>query len=117
MTIKTHTTRHGATGYPGGYMANSQSTEQQIIGQRLESAGNERDKLEVRLSRELVSLLSEQLYSSPLKAIEDLARLAGKRASRGARARHNPWRALYRPGAGRGRDQEVERPLRTARSH
>jgi hypothetical protein len=53
-------------------MANSQSTEQQIIGQRLESAGNERDKLEVRLSRELVSLLSEQLYSSPLKAIEEL---------------------------------------------
>src|SRR5262249_52114519 len=30
------------------------------------------EQLEVRLSRELVSLLSEQLYASPLKAIEEL---------------------------------------------
>lgn len=44
----------------------------QSIGQRLESAGAERERLEVRLSRELVSLLSEQLYTSPLKAIEEL---------------------------------------------
>jgi hypothetical protein len=43
-----------------------------IIGDRLEQAGDERGTLEVRLSRELVSLLSEQLYTSPLKAIEEL---------------------------------------------
>jgi hypothetical protein len=43
-----------------------------VIGQRLEGAGDNRDELQVRLSRELVSLLSEQLYTSPLKAIEEL---------------------------------------------
>jgi hypothetical protein len=69
---RTHTTKTCVNWLRWLYMASSQSTEQQIIGQRLESAGNGRDKLEVRLSRELVSLLSEQLYSSPLKAIEEL---------------------------------------------
>jgi len=48
-------------------MANTPS-----IGQQLETSGTEQLKLEVRLSRELVSLLSEQLYTSPLKAIEEL---------------------------------------------
>jgi len=43
-----------------------------VIGQTLEQAGEPRGELEVRLSRELVSLLSEQLYTSPLKAIEEL---------------------------------------------
>ncbi|MCA1832551.1 MAG: ATP-binding protein, partial [Actinobacteria bacterium] len=43
-----------------------------FIGKRLEAAGAEQTQLEVRLSRELVSLLSEQLYTSPLKAIEEL---------------------------------------------
>ncbi len=43
-----------------------------LIGERLEASGVSRDSLEVRLSRELVSLLSEQLYTSPLKAIEEL---------------------------------------------
>lgn len=42
------------------------------IGPQLEAAGEPRPSLEVRLSRELVSLLSEQLYTSPLKAIEEL---------------------------------------------
>lgn len=44
----------------------------EIIGQRLEEHGSSHGELEVRLSRELVSLLSEQLYTSPLKAIEEL---------------------------------------------
>ncbi len=43
-----------------------------LIGERLEAAGTQTSELEVRLSRELVSLLSEQLYTSPLKAIEEL---------------------------------------------
>jgi hypothetical protein len=43
-----------------------------LIGERLEASGESRDNLEVRLSRELVSLLSEQLYTSPVKAIEEL---------------------------------------------
>ena len=43
-----------------------------LIGERLEASGTQTSELEVRLSRELVSLLSEQLYTSPLKAIEEL---------------------------------------------
>ncbi|GAB2449532.1 hypothetical protein HD599_002051 [Conyzicola lurida] len=42
------------------------------IGQGLEASGISAGPIEVRLSRELITLLSEQLYSSPLKAIEEL---------------------------------------------
>lgn len=55
------------TDYPTRLMS-----EPPTIGQQLETAGAEQVKLEVRLSRELVSLLSEQLYTSPLKAVEEL---------------------------------------------
>ena len=43
-----------------------------LIGARLEAGGDQRTTVDVRLSRELVSLLSEQLYTSPMKAIEEL---------------------------------------------
>ncbi|MFL5910647.1 MAG: ATP-binding protein, partial [Gaiellaceae bacterium] len=49
-------------------MSESTST----IGESLQAVGTTRPELEVRLSRELVGLLSEQLYQSPLKAIEEL---------------------------------------------
>jgi hypothetical protein len=42
------------------------------VGQQLQSVGEHRQVLQVRLSRELITLLSEQLYQSPNKAIEEL---------------------------------------------
>lgn len=42
------------------------------VGLALEQAGSSEPGLEVVLSHELVALLSEQLYQSPLKAIEEL---------------------------------------------
>jgi hypothetical protein len=42
------------------------------VGQQLQSIGEHREILQVRLSRELITLLSEQLYQSPNKAIEEL---------------------------------------------
>lgn len=42
------------------------------IGETLQAVGQERADLEVTLSHEIVGLLSEQLYQSPLKAIEEL---------------------------------------------
>jgi hypothetical protein len=46
--------------------------EQPTVGEALQSLGEPRDSLTVRLSRELITLLSEQLYSSASKAIEEL---------------------------------------------
>lgn len=43
-----------------------------LIGQELLAAGEPTKPLTVSLSRELVSLLSEQLYQSPMKAVEEL---------------------------------------------
>jgi hypothetical protein len=43
-----------------------------LIGETLLEAGSPQNSLEVTLSHELVVLLSEQLYQSPLKAIEEL---------------------------------------------
>lgn len=43
-----------------------------LIGVSLVAAGSEEAPLEVALSHELVTLLSEQLYQSPMKAIEEL---------------------------------------------
>ena len=43
-----------------------------MIADKLTNLGNYVDKLEVTLSNEIVQLLSEQLYRSPLKAIEEL---------------------------------------------
>lgn len=43
-----------------------------LIGQQLLAAGEHREPLKVSLSHELVTLLSEQLYQSPMKAIEEL---------------------------------------------
>lgn len=43
-----------------------------LIGQELLAAGKPAPALKVSLSQELVSLLSEQLYQSPMKAIEEL---------------------------------------------
>jgi hypothetical protein len=42
------------------------------IGQQLLAAGSPEQPLKVALSHELVTLLSEQLYQSPMKAIEEL---------------------------------------------
>jgi Histidine kinase-, DNA gyrase B-, and HSP90-like ATPase len=42
------------------------------VGQQLQRVGEHREVLQVRLSRELITLLSEQLYQSPNKAIEEL---------------------------------------------
>lgn len=42
------------------------------VGSSLESLGQHHQLLNVRLSRELITLLSEQLYQSPAKAIEEL---------------------------------------------
>jgi hypothetical protein len=42
------------------------------LGKALTEAGTPRPDVSVRVSREIVTLLSEQLYSSPLKAIEEL---------------------------------------------
>ena len=42
------------------------------LGKSLTEAGTPRPDVAVRVSREIVTLLSEQLYSSPLKAIEEL---------------------------------------------
>lgn len=42
------------------------------VGSGLGSLGQHREVLNVRLSRELITLLSEQLYQSPAKAIEEL---------------------------------------------
>lgn len=43
-----------------------------LIGEQLLAAGEAEESLEVSLSHELVTLLSEQLYQSPMKAIEEL---------------------------------------------
>ena len=42
------------------------------LADRLPQIGHERGKLQVRLSNQIIHLLSEQMYSSPLKAIEEL---------------------------------------------
>ncbi len=42
------------------------------VGASLSAAGQDRGPVTVRLSRELITLLSEQLYTSPSKAIEEL---------------------------------------------
>jgi hypothetical protein len=42
------------------------------VGEQLQAMGEHREILQVRLSRELITLLSEQLYQSPNKAIEEL---------------------------------------------
>lgn len=42
------------------------------LGKQLTDSGRPRPDVAVRVSREIVTLLSEQLYSSPLKAIEEL---------------------------------------------
>jgi hypothetical protein len=44
----------------------------ELIGQQLLSAGKPEKPLKVSLSHELVTLLSEQLYQSPMKAIEEM---------------------------------------------
>jgi len=44
----------------------------ELIGQQLLSAGKPAEPLKVSLSHELVTLLSEQLYQSPMKAVEEL---------------------------------------------
>jgi hypothetical protein len=43
-----------------------------MIFERLQSSGQKQSDLRVRISNELVQLLSDQLYQSPLKAIEEL---------------------------------------------
>ncbi len=43
-----------------------------LIGEELLAAGKAAEPLEVSLSKELVTLLSEQLYQSPMKAVEEL---------------------------------------------
>ena len=48
------------------------AVETPAIGSALEDIGTQRAPLKVRLSRELITLLSEQLYTSPSKAIEEL---------------------------------------------
>ncbi|WP_433537211.1 ATP-binding protein [Micromonospora sp. CA-249363] len=42
------------------------------VGIQLDHVGIQRESIPVRLSKELITLLSEQLYQSPLKAIEEL---------------------------------------------
>jgi len=42
------------------------------LADRLPDIGHEKGKLQVRLSNQIIHLLSEQMYSSPLKAIEEL---------------------------------------------
>ena len=42
------------------------------MAESLSSIGNDAGSIDVRLSNELVQLLSEQLYQSPLKAVEEL---------------------------------------------
>lgn len=42
------------------------------LADRLPAIGHEKGKLQVRLSNQIIHLLSEQMYSSPLKAIEEL---------------------------------------------
>jgi Histidine kinase-, DNA gyrase B-, and HSP90-like ATPase len=42
------------------------------LADRLLDIGQEKGKLQVRLSNQIIHLLSEQMYSSPLKAIEEL---------------------------------------------
>jgi hypothetical protein len=44
----------------------------ETIGEALRDAGEDRGTLQVALSHQIVTLLSEQLYQSPLKAIEEL---------------------------------------------
>src|SRR5436309_8303043 len=43
-----------------------------MIFEKLQTAGQKQSEVRVRISNELVTLLSEQLYQSPLKAIEEL---------------------------------------------
>jgi hypothetical protein len=43
-----------------------------ILGEQLGGLGDPREPLQVQISYELIRLLSEQLYSSPAKAIEEL---------------------------------------------
>ena len=44
----------------------------EMIGQQLLAAGKPEAPLKVSLSHELVTLLSEQLYQSPMKAVEEM---------------------------------------------
>jgi histidine kinase/DNA gyrase B/HSP90-like ATPase len=48
------------------------SEQGDLIAAAIQQLGTPKPNLEVRLSRELVGLLSEQLYQSPVKAIEEL---------------------------------------------
>lgn len=48
------------------------ATPEAPLAESLSSIGNEAGNIDVTLSNELVQLLSEQLYQSPLKAIEEL---------------------------------------------
>ncbi|MET8364132.1 ATP-binding protein [Micromonospora sp. NPDC005194] len=48
------------------------TTHEPTVGGQLSTAGKPLDPLAVKLSREIITLLSDQLYQSPLKAIEEL---------------------------------------------
>ncbi len=48
------------------------STSDQLISETLKRLGNSTGKITVALSNELVQLLSDQLYQSPIKAVEEL---------------------------------------------
>lgn len=48
------------------------NTSDQLISEALKRLGNSTGKITVALSNELVQLLSDQLYQSPIKAIEEL---------------------------------------------
>src|SRR5437667_11500446 len=43
-----------------------------MIFEKLQTAGQKQSEVRVRISNELVQLLSDQLYQSPLKAIEEV---------------------------------------------
>ena len=42
------------------------------LAEEIEGLGSHRGELQVRLSNQLIHLLSEQMYSSPVKAMEEL---------------------------------------------
>jgi Histidine kinase-, DNA gyrase B-, and HSP90-like ATPase len=48
------------------------SADTSTVGGNLDAFGQPREQIEVRLSKEIITLLSEQLYQSPSKAIEEL---------------------------------------------
>jgi hypothetical protein len=52
----------------GGEMTRQETS----VGEQLTAIGRHHNQLNVRMSRELITLLSEQLYQSPSKAIEEL---------------------------------------------